>query len=198
MAKIIDLYKDIRPDDFVTVMNIDVNCDEYEEYEMYEDYRDPNEPMKMKRRFYQEGYNHRDKFQVMWDREKFSVKPGQTRRFPGYIARMFVKHLTDHMLNKEDPKGEKNYLRNQTKRQELYNKIIVDIESLRKEPELTEGQKATKQVEELNIEEKVEESVSEPEKVQEPSIQELRNACKKQNIEYKVTESKKDLIKKLK
>ena len=124
----------ISPEDIVLVQNIDLDCDFFDELE---------------------NYSHRDYFQFRWNKQPFRLKPGETRRFPRYLAEHFAKHLANHILIKRQDKTKNlNLLGNDVERKKLLNEIIISVENYyHQDEELNPGQVAAAQVEELNREE---------------------------------------------
>jgi len=75
----------------------------------------------------------------------YTIQPGQTVRYPRFLAEHALKHLTDRILNKRKQKTNNLELRNA-----LAEQIIVGEEVLHGEPELTEADKLAKRLEEMN------------------------------------------------
>jgi len=94
--------------DSIIVQNIDVDCNFEDE---------------------ESGYNHSEFFEVKWDGKPHRVAPGETRKFPRYIATHFMKHLTDHIINKLDPDGKKKLWQDKKVRGEIEKKIWIGVDS---------------------------------------------------------------------
>ena len=77
----------------------------------------------------EDGYSHRDRYQVRWNKMPFSVDAGSVKRFPRYLADHFAKHLIDHILQKQEDEGKGMMLtRDERKRNALKEQIFADVE----------------------------------------------------------------------
>ena len=75
----------------------------------------------------------------------YLIAAGDTARFPEFLAKHALKHLTDKILNK---RGERT--NNQTLRLEIADQIIIDTEKVSRAKELTKTEKLKKEVDGLN------------------------------------------------
>lgn len=75
----------------------------------------------------------------------YLIRTGETKRFPEFMARLAVKHLVDKMLNKAELPTN-----HPTKREELANRIIVDVEKYEQPHEETLEEEMDRRVEEAN------------------------------------------------
>ncbi len=119
--------------DILLVHNSDVGCQE----------TDPDE-----------GWFHKDFFQVKWGGQPHRVKPGETRRMPRFLAEHYAKHLANHILIKrEGESGKKGLMQSPVERPKVLATILLGVEEyFGGEQILSEAEKITKQVEVLNEE----------------------------------------------
>jgi len=200
------------PQDVLIVQNIDLNCDDVDT---------------------EEGWSHKDYYQVKWGGNPIRIKPGETRRLPRYVAEHFAKHLANHILMKMEKETGKQFLvNNPIERPKVLKQIIIGVDQYFLDQEIaeqTEGEKVAAEIEKLNEPEEkaldvgavpnpaigeLKEEPKTPEipeekpskektsiwdpKLPDPSINELRHACKLQGIEFTLKDNKETLIQKLK
>ena len=60
------------------------------------------------------------------DKQQYVIPAGEARNFPKFMARLALKHLTDKVLQKEDPEG--RTLGNQNERDRVGSKILIGEE----------------------------------------------------------------------
>jgi hypothetical protein len=138
-------------------MNIDVNCDDVtsDTILVREPYRDAEGRTKERENQKPYTFNHAESFEIRYAGKFFKIKPGETRRFPRFVAELFAKHLADHMLMKmEAETGRKNLVSNPIERPKMIEKIIIDTEYFEIQDE-NEVDKLANRVEELNEERSV-------------------------------------------
>ena len=75
----------------------------------------------------------------------YTIKSGEIKRFPRFLAKHAVKHLIDKILTKREVR-----ISNIVMRQQLAEKIIVEEESFQEKPKVTEAERVQKEVEKLN------------------------------------------------
>ena len=88
-------------------------------------------------------------FTFKFDGNPYTVKAGETRFFPRFLARHGAKHLVNKMLNERDQKTSLNNLR-----EELGNQIILGLADKYKPDDV---KTLPQKIEDLNPEEKFEE-----------------------------------------
>ena len=122
--------------DILIVQNIDLNCDDIDS---------------------EEGWSHRDFFQVKYGGAPLKIAPGETRRVPRYRAEHYAKHLADHMLMKmEEETGKQFLVNNVIERPNMLKKILVSVDSYYLEQDIqptTETDKLAAEDKELNPQE---------------------------------------------
>lgn len=59
-------------------------------------------------------------FDFRVNKEPYTIKAGEIRNFPKFMAELAVKHLIDHLLNKEDTRTN-----NKVKREALASRIVI-------------------------------------------------------------------------
>jgi len=75
----------------------------------------------------------------------FTIKAGETKRFPKYIIKLGLKHLIDKILTKKGIR-----VNNQPARDELAKKIIIHEENFTPKAEPSEAQRVKAEVDRLN------------------------------------------------
>ena len=117
--------------DILLVYNPDLGCDEEDA---------------------EEGWSHKDFFQVKWDGYPHRIAPGESRRMPRFLAEHYAKHLANHILGKrERSEGRIGLLQSPIERPKVLATIVQKVEEyFHGQPNLTVGQAAALQVEKLN------------------------------------------------
>jgi len=141
------------PDDIITIQNVDIGCTDIitdvvptnrkeldTEGKPYTVYEDVTYEM-----------DHSEGFTVRYGGKRFTLKPGEVRRFPRYIAEHIAKALTAHLLFKKEQETKINGLsKDKNEHKKLLQKIFLDVEHIYKEDPLEPGDKAVAEVEALN------------------------------------------------
>lgn len=87
-----------------------------------------------------------DPFEVVYNKQTYgTIEPGQTRSLPRFLASHAMKHLIDHILNKRGV-----MVNNQLKRQELANKMLINVQKVVAPVNKTEDQVLKEKVDQLN------------------------------------------------
>src|SRR3990167_5059351 len=88
-------------------------------------------------------------FEFFYDRASgnypYTIKAGEIKRFPRFLATHCIKHLIDKIMNKRQQKTS-----NETIRQTLADKIIVEEEVFQQAPVLSEADITKREVDRLN------------------------------------------------
>lgn len=75
----------------------------------------------------------------------YTIKVGETARYPRFLAEHAVKHLIDKILNKQKTKTN-----NAIARQQLADQIVMSEDVFQRRPQLSEAERLRHEVEELN------------------------------------------------
>lgn len=118
--------------DLIIVRNIDIDCDFVDD----------------------EGNDHSQAFSVKWGGIPHSIRPGATKLMPRFLADHYAKHLTDHILTKEQNITKKIGLVNDAKRRKaVIESILVGVEQFYMgDVDIEAGEAVARQVEQLNKE----------------------------------------------
>lgn len=136
------------------VKNIDENCSEYswDTIRITEKWKDNSEEgrgrMVTRFRDITSKYDHAQGFTVKWSNQPITIKPGEVKRLPKYIADHYVQKLLDHMLDKRGP--EKMLRNDPIVRPEVESKIIVKKEAFIADMPQTVGAQTLADIEALN------------------------------------------------
>ena len=100
----------------------------------------------------EEGWKHKDFFQVRWSGAPHRIIPGQTRRMMRFLAEHFAKHLANHILiKKEEGTGKKGLMQSPVERPKVLKSILIGIDSyFLMADEKGEGERVTQMVDQLN------------------------------------------------
>ena len=117
--------------DIVLVANPDVNCDGVDS---------------------EEGWSHKDFFQIKWSGQPHRIIPGQTKRMPRFLAEHYAKHLADHILIKlEASTGRRGLVQSPNERKRVLQTILLTVEDYyHSATEPSEGDRVSKLVDNLN------------------------------------------------
>ena len=113
---------DPHPGDILIVRNIDVDCSQEDE-----------------------GFNHKDCFRVNWGGKPYSITPGESKRFPRFLAEHYAKHLANHIYDISEDKSRS--------RQEIIDESIVKVDEwYNADPLKDENEEVSDWIETLNKE----------------------------------------------
>lgn len=138
---------------------------------------------------------------AMWAGKPYSVKAGETKSYPRFLATHLAKHLINKILGKQDPKT----IRNIPERNALFTKIVSEPGQFQEQsPRLSEGDRVANMVEKMQgevkkIEEKVEPFAELHNEVNiDMTRTELMKIAKDKGIKVETTDTKSNLIEKIK
>lgn len=138
---------------------------------------------------------------AMWAGKPYSIKAGETKTYPRFLASHLAKHLITKILGKKDVKT----LRNIPMRNELFEKIIGELGEFQEQlTRLAEGERVSQMVEKMQKEIKTVEEKVEPfaelhnEANEEMTRTELMKIAKDKGVTIKNTDTKSILIEKIK
>lgn len=136
------------------VKNIDLNCSmrTWDTIRITEKWRDTSEEGRgrvvTKFRDVSSQYDHAEGFTVKWSNQPITIKPGEIKRMPKYIAEHYVQKLADHILDKRGP--EKMLRNDPIIRPQVEAEIVIRKEEFIADMPLTVGQQAVADIEALN------------------------------------------------
>jgi hypothetical protein len=147
-----------NPQDILIVRNIDTDCNHVEYQTARRSTRTVDDEGRVTSGYTDdvEEVPHNLYFQVKWSGQRFRIKPGDTRLYPRYIAEHFAKHLTDHMLARQEFKSKQtgkeiSLINSPTERKKQWDLIIPGVQQYFEDlGTIDEGVAAGNQVEELN------------------------------------------------
>lgn len=121
--------------DVILVYNPDIDCDDIDT---------------------DEGWAHKDYFQVRWGKQPHRVLPGKTKRMPRFLANHFAKHLANHVLMRmEEETGRKGLIQSPVERPRVLSQILSVVDEYYLVPtDQSEGQKVSDMVDNLNPQER--------------------------------------------
>lgn len=97
------------------------------------------------------NYSHKDKFQVRWNGTPWSIRAGEQRVLPRYIANHFAKHLADRKLTHEaELEKREPRLNSATERPRILNQIILGVYEYYGDDPRSEDERVQEKVEEVN------------------------------------------------
>ncbi|MDI6808167.1 MAG: hypothetical protein QME66_04180 [Candidatus Eisenbacteria bacterium] len=97
------------------------------------------------------GYNHKDYFEVRYEKNPYRIKPGETRRLPRFVANHYAKHLTDHILSIKGIKEKNDFvIRDDRERDRVMGEILLRVEDHFMEDLRSDADKASQTVNKLN------------------------------------------------
>jgi hypothetical protein len=120
--------------DIIIVRNVDIDCDFVDE---------------------SDGSDHHQGFSVKWGGHPHTIRAGATRLMPRFVADHYAKHLTDHILLKEEAVTKKTGILNDARRRKsVIESILIGVEQFHyADTALTPGEATARLIDDLNEEE---------------------------------------------
>jgi len=143
------------PNDLLLVRNIDLNSKSVTTDIIKRPFTHKDPEGKETYTSYEEvetSWDHSLGFRFYYGGKPFTLKPGEKRVMPRYLADHFVKHLLDHMLNEEAQRTKNNSIfKNPAKRKELTDQIVEGVyQFANSEDDIDEGARIHDEYEKVN------------------------------------------------